>query len=190
MAGPIPSFVPGTRSMIASAMTCAAEWRMAPSSSWAPASSSSSADPRSGASRTSSATWIASSLIVTASGESQNPSSIDRTRGSLPRSHPPSQATPVRSGVALTGDSRAGSPAAHGWCLEDPIAGISAWLCSPVPALCGSSLCEVRPDRRCVRDVVGDTGLEPVTSCMSSRVPWSGSGPPASVGPCVNRTRS
>ena len=52
-----------------------------------------------------------------ASRESQNPSSIDRTRGSLPRSHPPSQAEPARSGVALTGDSRAGSPAAHGWCL-------------------------------------------------------------------------
>ena len=50
-----------------------------------------------------------------------------------------------------------------------PIAGIPAWLCSPVPALCGSLIREARPDRRCVRVVVGDTGLEPVTSCMSSK---------------------
>ena len=44
---------------------------------------------------------------------------------------------PVRSGVALTGDSRAGSPAAHGWCLGVRSPGSQPGL-QPVPALCGS----------------------------------------------------
>ena len=51
------------------------------------------------------------------SSESRNPSSTARTRGSTP-AVPPAFAglEPTRSCVALSGDSRTGSPVAHGWC--------------------------------------------------------------------------
>src|SRR6202040_2173417 len=66
--------------------------------------------------------------------------------------------------TAFTGGSRAGSPAARGWCSVDfvrpgfqPRPGLSAGPtvgeCVPLDAL----------------HMVGDTGLEPVTSCMSSK---------------------
>ena len=91
MTGPMPSLVPGNMSMTASARTCAAEWRIGPSSPPAPWSISSAAEPRSGASRPIS---IASSIAASTAApsfswpitdllrESRNPSSIDRTRGS------------------------------------------------------------------------------------------------------------
>ena len=83
-----------------------------------------------------------------------------------PPAVPPAFASPdgpvPRSRAALTGGSRAGSPAARGWCLGPSGPGRGS---QPVVA----SLWRVRgrawPGRRCM---VGDTGLEPVTSCMSS----------------------
>ena len=51
---------------------------------------------------------------------------------------PPAFAGPARADalvVALTGDSRAGSPAAHGWCRR----GDRRRASSPVPALCWSA---------------------------------------------------
>ena len=68
--------------------------------------------------------------------ESRNPSSIDRTRGLTP-AVPPAFAEPWLRAlvVALTGDARAGSPAAHGWCsVADSVAGLR----SRGPALWGS----------------------------------------------------
>ena len=62
MTGPIPSFVPGNRSRTASARTCAAEWRIGPSSSpAAPWSISSVALPRSATSGSASSSSCCSS---------------------------------------------------------------------------------------------------------------------------------
>ena len=82
--GRSPSFVPGNRSVTASAMTCAVEWRIAPMSLWAPASRSSSAEPRSGASKSSTSCSSWSPSLIICLRESGNPSSVDRTRGSAP----------------------------------------------------------------------------------------------------------
>ena len=71
-------------------------------------------------SRTASSRCCASSLIVADLPESEQPL-VPRQdeRPCLPRSHPPSpRARAVRALVAaITGDARAGSPAAHGWCV-------------------------------------------------------------------------
>ena len=168
MTGPIPSLVPGNKSSTASASTCAALWRIGPSSPEAPWSISSVALPRSGASRYLLVRYrdvAAFRHVHVDSRESANPSSLQDERSVLPRSHPRSRG---RGGSALSGRangrSRAGSPAAHGWCRSGSIVGLPA---GP------GSLAIVRIGRRvpidAVRCVVGDTGLEPVTSCMSSK---------------------
>src|SRR5215203_2244666 len=68
----------------------------------------------------------------TCSRETRNLSSRQDERFDLPRFHPPSRRCPWRRralSAALTGGSRAGSPAARGWCraLEDPVATRSRW---------------------------------------------------------------
>ena len=66
--------------------------------------------------------------------------------------------------VALTGDARAGSPAAHGWCRSGSIVELAAGARLSVDRwTVGASRSTL------IFDVVGDTGLEPVTSCMSSK---------------------
>ena len=107
---------------------------------------------------------------VRASRESRNLSSIDRTRGPiLPRFHPPSR-RPVpahlRALAALSGGSRAGSPAAHGWCVV--VGGRRASSLRP-GSLVAPSRRRVSRSTRLRSVMVGDTGLEPVTSCMSSK---------------------
>ena len=111
MAGPMPSFVPGNRSSTASAITCAAEWRIASSSLCAPASSSSSADPRSGAtnsSSTSSASATAASCsairLASMNHETSRPRQDERLTGApaVPPAFAAHMCVP-RSRAALTG---------------------------------------------------------------------------------------
>ena len=179
----MPSFAPGNRSRTASAMTCAVEWRIASSASWAPASRSSSAEPRSGASsrprrrprrgrdrRRRLPSRLPSSCLPRIATTSRP----DRTRGrSTSRGSTRLHGRVLRrrrrscARAALTGGSRAGSPAAHGWCLGRRPPGLAAW-----PRLSGGVPMGASRSTRCCAEalrpeMVGDTGLEPVTSCMS-----------------------
>ena len=65
--------------------------------------------------------------------------------------------------VALTGDARAGSPAAHGWWPSVAITGLPA-----VARLSRDPVSEGRVPLDAYDDVMGDPGLDPVISCTSS----------------------
>ena len=135
----MPSWASGKIPCTDSAITWAAEWRIASISECAPASRSSSTEPRSTVSKNSSGsadagpTAFAASLCTSlamspARLRYRRPMVVDRNTKPpvrqderfLSRFHPPSRRlaprpTP-RARSALTGGSRAGSPAAHGWC--------------------------------------------------------------------------
>ena len=115
--------------------------------------------------------------------ESEDLSSIDRTRGLVTsrgstrlRGSSPAASIDVRRalGAALTGGSRAGSPAARGWCcrIGSPprLSAAAAALWGPGVRRCPARRVRYDPaSRRRPDGMVGDTGLEPVTSCMSSK---------------------
>ncbi len=162
----------GKRSRTASAMTCAAEWRIAPRSSCAPASSSSSAEPRSGASKNSSsggpssATGACWSAIVPPP-ENHATSRPAGTRGRSPAVPPAFAARqlPSRRARGRANGRRPGRFAGRSRVVHRGEGDRRAH--SLDPALWGASR-RPCPDRR-ILDMVGDTGLEPVTSCMSSK---------------------
>ena len=187
----MPSFAPGNRSRTASAMTCAVEWRIASRSLCAPASSSSSAEPRSGASRISSLRrrrrprpparllGCVARLLAHALADLRRIRKTSRPpqdeRSCLPRFHPPSR----RRGPADDAGAPARSCRANGR-IPGRFTGrsrvvLAGRLDRRAFSRCRGSLGVLWPGRasRSTRSLlasmVGDTGLEPVTSCMSSK---------------------
>jgi hypothetical protein len=67
--------------------------------------------------------------------------------------------------VAVTVDIRAGSPAAHGWYLDGLVTGLAAVTRLSQDKYSSGHV----PINAVILRLVGDTGLEPVTSCMSSK---------------------
>ena len=159
-------------------MTCAVEWRIASMGAWAPASSSSSAEPRSG--RVERRLVLVHRrrrvvcLVVCHRRPPENhrnlPSRQDE-RFDLPRFHPPSRPPGLPRAVVRSCRANGRIPGRFtGRSRVVPSSLVSVAGLQPMaPALWRRpGRGRVPLDALLVSMMVGDTGLEPVTSCMSS----------------------